>query len=358
MSRRVLIGFILVNVIVSLSVAFLVITVFGPDDSNTPETKIVTQVLYKEAEWPEGALLPEQYQGTIGAQQSMIDTFDGTARALGFQTQTLSASTTVAMQQSSGVEIPPETPLPTIDPSRLPPIPTNPPPGGDTAEDVTINQTEAVQVATEEDGCIRHVVQSGEFPITIAQEYGVLVGDLMTANGLGEGDIIREGDTLIIPNEGCALLYTPTPAPSPSNTPFALTRVVPTVTLQPTASNAQIVIVNVQGWGDPNNEVVELRNIGDRLNLQSWTLTDEEGNTFRFPEYIIQQGSRLFIYTRQGLDTPIALFWNLDTAVWTEGETVTLTDASGQVQANFRVGTLPQALPVTTPAAETTLAAE
>jgi len=34
-------------------------------------------------------------------------------------------------------------------------------------------------------------------------------------------DILHIGDLLIIPTHGCAALYTPTPAPSPTNTPFS-----------------------------------------------------------------------------------------------------------------------------------------
>jgi len=44
------------------------------------------------------------------------------------------------------------------------------------------------------------------------------------------------------------------------------------------------------------------------------------------------------VYSRQGQNTPAALFWAREAPAWREGDTVTLADAAGQVQATFRVG--------------------
>jgi hypothetical protein len=78
--------------------------------------------------------------------------------------------------------------------------------------------------------------------------------------------------------------------------------------------------------------------MGSVVNLQGWTLSNERGETFRFPEFRMQQGSLVRIYSRQGQNTPAALYWSRETPAWNEGDTVTLTDAAGQVQATFRVG--------------------
>lgn len=46
---------------------------------------------------------------------------------------------------------------------------------------------------------LSHTVESGEFPASIAQKYGISVEDLLTANNITENDIIYPGDVLNIP---------------------------------------------------------------------------------------------------------------------------------------------------------------
>lgn len=334
MSRRVLVGFILVNVIVSLVVAVLVI---AWDRSRRPANEPnegPTQIVILTATPLSGvAMQPEEYQSTIDALQL-------TGTAISQQEPSVVVITATADGLSGGVELPETTAVATIDPALLPPIPTDIPPGAEISEE---------QSATpESDGCIRHVVQAGEFIIGIAQQYGVFPGDILTINGMTEDDVTRLqiGDVLIIPVEGCRALTTPTAVPEPTNTPFELTRVVPTVTLPPTAVNAQVTISSVVSWGDVNNEAVELRNQGDAINLQGWTLSNVNGDTFRFPEVRMQPGSRLLVFSRQGPNTPAALYWGRETPAWDEGQTITLTDSSGQTQSTYRVG---EAFQETTP---------
>ena len=47
------------------------------------------------------------------------------------------------------------------------------------------------------------------------------------------------------------------------------------------------------------------------------------------------------VFSRQGPETPAALFWGRETPAWAEGGTVTLSDSTGQVQATFQVGQPP-----------------
>ncbi|NLX11246.1 MAG: LysM peptidoglycan-binding domain-containing protein [Chloroflexi bacterium] len=317
MSRRVLIGFIILNVIVSLAVAVIVITY---DRSRRPDVEPIegpTQIVILTATPQPGSdtsLSPAFYQSTIDALQGTVNAY-----------AQITAVVALPTQAEAGIAIPDAPTLPSLDPALLPPIPTDLPPGQPSATPA-------------DDGCLQHTVESGDTIIGIAQEYGVFPGDILLANEMDENAILNIGDVLIIPTEGCAALFTPTPIPSPSNTPFPLTRVVPTVTLAPASADAQVIISTVVSWGDVNNEMVELRNQGGAINLQSWTLTDEDGNTFRFPEYRMQQESLVRVYTRQGSNTPAALYWGRDTAAWSEGEIITLADDAGQVQATFRVG--------------------
>lgn len=316
MSRRVLVGFVFVNILVSLVVALLVISY---DRSRRPEEPAEgpTQIVILSVTPVPGALQPAEYQSTI-------DTLQLTGTALYQNAQVVAV---VTATPEGGVEVAgaPVTAVATIDPARLPPVPTDLPPGQPTPTAAS-------------DGCLRHVIQAGEVISVIAEEYGVFPGDILTANGLTEDDVfnLQIGQVLIIPVEGCAALVTPTAIPEASNTPFDLARA--TVTLQPTAVNAQVVIANVLEPGGINSEAVEIRNVGNVVNLQGWTLSNEQGESFRFPEFRMQQGSLVRIYSRQGQNTPAALYWGRETPAWTTGETVTLSDSTGQVQASFRVG--------------------
>ena len=123
-------------------------------------------------------------------------------------------------------------------------------------------------------------------------------------------------------------------------TPAPLT-VVQTVTPLPALAGAQIIINNVLGWGDLTNEAVEISNQGSMLDLGGWQLSAADGHAFTFPSIQFFGGGLIRVFTRTGADTPIALYWGLDAAIWSAGETVTLSDVTGRVRATFRVGDAP-----------------
>ena len=331
MSRRVLIGFILLNVIVSLAVAFVLISY---DRSRRPEVEPLegpTQIIVvSETPVPGSAnIKPDQYVATISAQQLTIAALNQVTPIIA----TAAPSSDVGEQEIAGTPI-----LATIDPALLPPIPTDVPPG-EVALDAPLDESSSTGDAAPDDGCLRYAVQAGDVIGSIAQEYGVFPGDLMTVNDLGVDDFIQIGPVLIIPNDGCTLMYTPTPAPTATNTPFPLQMRAATVTLGPTAAQANVEIVNVLGVGDVNNEAVELHNdSGSAINLEGWTLSSDGGEAvFEFPEFRMRQDSRVRIFTRQGTDTPAALYWARDDAAWQAGQTLSLSDDEGNIQATFEI---------------------
>jgi hypothetical protein len=95
--------------------------------------------------------------------------------------------------------------------------------------------------------------------------------------------------------------------------------------------------ITVLGAGDLNTEAVELLNTGDTLDLTGWQISDEDGNRFTFPAYILYGGGIVRVMTRSGAASPIALYWNQDAAIWSAGETLTLSDAAGTVHATVVV---------------------
>jgi hypothetical protein len=214
-------------------------------------------------------------------------------------------------------------------------------------------------------GCILHVVAEGDMVFGIAEEYGVSPFLMLQVNGLDEetATSLQIGDELIVPVDTCPLddiSLPPTATPLPTETLEVTEEVTeestgeatedanvtptpaitPTITLAPTAEGAVLEIVSVVDAGDVTAEGIRIRNPASNstVTVTGWTLEDLDGNVYEFrSQQRIFSNSEVTIYTRTGQDTPIALFWGLDEAVWQENDVVTLRDANGRIQAIFRV---------------------
>ncbi len=203
--------------------------------------------------------------------------------------------------------------------------------------------------------CILHTVVEGDTPFGIAEQYGSDGALLMEVNGMTDesAGLMQIGDVLIVPLEGCSLSAPPattdeptagpSATPGPSGVPSDTATLSPTpsqtftATLPPTATNAQVEIVRVLSPGDINAEGVDVRNNGAVVDLTGWTLSTAAGEAYTFPQQRLFTGSVLTVYTRVGSDTPTAKFWGRDTALWSSGATLTLTDADGDVQSTYIV---------------------
>lgn len=203
--------------------------------------------------------------------------------------------------------------------------------------------------------CILHTVAAGDTPFGIAEIYGSNGFELMAVNGLTEQSAtgLQIGDVLIVPLEGCALTAADLNPPTATATAAAAAEqtaeatdesteeaqptVRPTLTLPPTAVNAQVEIVRIISAGDITAEGVEIRNLGGVVDMTGWTLSDGGENTFTFPEQRLFTNGMVTVFTRVGQNTPIALYWGRSSAVWDDGEIITLSNRSGVVQASQRL---------------------
>jgi LysM repeat protein len=210
--------------------------------------------------------------------------------------------------------------------------------------------------------CVLHTVAEGDTPFGIAEQYGSDGFRLMEVNGLTDetASLMQIGDVLIVPLEGCTLSAPTSSSTEESNADASGTQEVsgtagaagattapPTVsptpaptstaTLPPTATNAQVEIVRVISPGDINAEGVDVRNNGAVVDLTGWTLSTADGIKYTFPQQRLFTGSVLTVYTRVGSDTPTAKFWGRDTALWSRGATLTLSDANGAAQSTYIV---------------------
>lgn len=342
MRRRSMFTFLLVNIIVSLVVAFGAIS-FLSERGGEPNERLVTfEVIITatrdplvtpnvivitatpDPELPERAVIPD-------------DVREGTVVA--------------------GITAP----APTIDPEVLS--------GNAQAADSTLPE-----------GCILHVIAEGDFPSALAVEYEISVFEILAVNNLTEEDAtnLQIGQELIIPLAGCPVdqfiveqpTATPTITPSPdvteeseqtaetteeaepsatetatvtpSITPTPTETPIPTVTLAPTASDAQVEIVEIIGRGDITTEGVVIRNNGNTVDISGWTLSDADGNVYVFPDgRRLFSGASITVYTRSGENTAILFYWGRDTAVFGEsgagGEVIVIANREGQAQASLRL---------------------
>lgn len=338
MNRRRASGlFLIINVVVSLSITLLAITFYNStqNEDPTPRARPTIVVVYSPTPDPNEPLPAGALRATVDAQEGTIAAFEREVAAVQTaQSNPVAAANDVDTQNNGGGGggIEPEAAdiqrqdedLPTIDPALLPDLPTG--------------QAQVQFTALPADGCERYFVAQGDTAGAIATRLGVSQGELLTLNGLTTQSILSVGQELLVPGPGCEPPVTPTVTPTLQPTfDLNLTLVAPTTTLVATAVDSQIEIINVVNPGDVTSEQVELQNLGGEINLLGWTLTDDAGNVYTFPDVRLVTGTIIRVATRSDNNTPNFLYWNQNEALWEPGESATLRDASGVVQSVFTV---------------------
>ena len=184
-----------------------------------------------------------------------------------------------------------------------------------------------------DDGPPIHIVQAGDTLGTLSELYDVPLDDIMAENGMTNPNLISVGQQLIIPIGGVS-----TPIPPPTAVPEEAVLPTPIAT-QPVGSGEAIVgITAVIGPEQLADEAVLLTNTGEApIALQNWTLLDEDGHKYAFAQVTLFAGSDLRINTTSGTNSPTALYWGLDEAIWTQGEIVTLQDNTGVTRVTYEV---------------------
>jgi hypothetical protein len=99
-----------------------------------------------------------------------------------------------------------------------------------------------------------------------------------------------------------------------------------------------IEISSVIGAGTLGSEIAIVKFEGEgQLDLASWQLKDEDGNTFTFPKLTLYPNGAVQVHTIAGTDTVIDLYWGIGEAVWSSGENARLFDSQGNLRAVYRV---------------------
>ena len=109
-------------------------------------------------------------------------------------------------------------------------------------------------------------------------------------------------------------------------------------TAQPENSAIKVSMVGVIGAGNLTDERIIIQNNGaQELDLIGWYLTDNQGNTYTFPQLTLFPGVKVQLHTIAGQDTPADLYWGRSSPVWISGELAALNDTQNIVRAFYRI---------------------
>ena len=184
------------------------------------------------------------------------------------------------------------------------------------------------------DGPVLYQVQAGDTLGTISQQFEVPMADILAVNDIPNADVLSVGQELLIPVGG---IPTPTPPATAAPTPNTAPTPIPTEAIE--VGEADVQITQVIGAGVLTDEAVVIANLGNRpVALVNWRLLDPNGREYRFGQLtLFGDGSAITLHTEAGIDTLGNIFWGLEEAIWSTGETLTLVDSEGTTQAQFTI---------------------
>lgn len=181
-------------------------------------------------------------------------------------------------------------------------------------------------------------VETGDTLGAIAVKFNITVAEILAANEILNPDALEVGQVLIIrrplvePSTHTAL------PPDEIEADLESTAAAPTNTPEPLTGESRVLIDSIIGVGDLASERVFLKRVGPgEISLTGWTLVADNGDDFTFPQLTLFENGAVFIHTREGQTTAVALYWELDHAVWSSGDTVVLIDDQGDVHNSFQI---------------------
>ncbi|SDY92953.1 lamin tail domain-containing protein [Halopenitus persicus] len=183
-------------------------------------------------------------------------------------------------------------------------------------------------------GNIRMVSNGSAITVSTQQAGPIVASDLRDGEPIapGAGDELEPRTIISATGTASAL------PDGGSSTPETRT---PMSTTSPNAdqeSHLSIAEIHADAEGNDhenlNDEYIVFENTGDQaLELGGWTVTDDAGNTYTFPNgYSLEANGRVTLYTGRGTDSDEQLYWGRERAVWNNGgDTVTVLNDVGDV---------------------------
>lgn len=185
---------------------------------------------------------------------------------------------------------------------------------------------------------MEYTVESGDTLGSIAVKFNVTVAEILADNDIPNPDALEIGQILII-SRPLVVAATQTALPAEEiDAELEDTPVSPTSTPPPLTGDSRVQIDSIIGVGDLASERVFLKRVGPgEISLTGWSLVAENGDTFIFPQITLFENGAVFVHTREGQTTAVALYWELDHTVWNSGDTVVLLDAQGNQHASYQI---------------------
>jgi len=188
-----------------------------------------------------------------------------------------------------------------------------------TTSSATVVEAEVVEDVGETEA---YTVQSGDSLSSIADRFRVPVDTLVRINELPNPDYVFVGQRLLIPvgagNDGSEL--------------------IPTATVENEPITDGVFIRAVEGPADLLAEAVQVANDLNRVvNLAGWVLGREGGASYTFDNLPLFAGNYIWLHTRAGEDTSIAVYWDQESAAWSSGTIIQLRNPQGTVVSTFTV---------------------
>jgi LysM repeat protein len=183
-----------------------------------------------------------------------------------------------------------------------------------------------------------YTVQTGDTLGAIAVKFNITVAEITEVNEIADPDALEVGQVLII-RRPLVVLSTQTSLPAEEiEAELEATSTNPTSTPIPFTGESRVTIDSVIGVSDFASERIFLKRIGPgEISLVGWQLVAENGDVFDFPQITLFENGAVFIYTREGQTTAVALYWALDHSVWESGDTVVLLDDLGEVHTTYQI---------------------
>ena len=185
---------------------------------------------------------------------------------------------------------------------------------------------------------VEYTVEAGDTLGAIAVKFNVTVAEITAANDIANPDALEVGQVLII-YRPLVLVSTREALPAEELEPETETATaIPTSTTVPITGESGVVIDSIIGVDDLASARVFLKRVGPgEISLTGWQLVAESGEVFTFPQLILFEGGAVFVHTKTGQTTAVALYWDLDHAVWKPGDSVVLIDDLGEVHTSYEI---------------------
>lgn len=189
--------------------------------------------------------------------------------------------------------------------------------------------------AAEATGCLRRLVGGTqvrlEFDVQERDQYGRLLAYVWVGSTMANAELLRQGLATLYtvpPNVKYADLFT-----SAQNEARAAGR---GIWEAPAGCPLEISNLHPDAAGNDNfnlnDEWIEFRVLIPGT-LAGYSLEDEAGHTYFFPDRVFQTGEVFKVHTGPGADTQADLYWgHSESAIWNNGgDTIKLLDAQGHV---------------------------